>query len=52
MTISQSQSCIIFRCTWFYKGDNDQWYVPYQEDLADKLEVRYSILVCKHLVGN
>jgi phospholipase DDHD2 len=26
------------RCTWFYKGNNHHWYMPYDEDTADKLE--------------
>ena len=27
------------RCSWFYKGDTDRWYMPYTEDMAASLEV-------------
>ena len=27
------------RCSWFYKGDSDRWYMPYTEDIAARLEV-------------
>jgi len=27
------------RCTWFYKGDNENRFTPYEEDLANRLEV-------------
>ena len=27
------------RCTWFYRGDSDRWYMPYEEELAARLEV-------------
>uniref|UniRef100_H3AUX5 DDHD domain containing 2 n=1 Tax=Latimeria chalumnae TaxID=7897 RepID=H3AUX5_LATCH len=31
------------RCTWFYKGDKDNRYVPYTEDIGDQLEEAYMI---------
>ena len=27
------------RCSWFYKKEGDNKYVPYTEDFAEKLEV-------------
>ena len=27
------------RCSWFYKGESDRWYLPYSEDVAATLEV-------------
>lgn len=27
------------RCTWFYKGDKDNKYVPYSESFSEELEV-------------
>ena len=27
------------RCTWFYKGDKDNKYVPYSETFSEELEV-------------
>lgn len=27
------------RCSWFYKGDSDRWFMPYAEDVAAHLEV-------------
>lgn len=29
----------IRRCTWFYKREGDNRYVPYEENFAQKLEV-------------
>lgn len=28
-------------CSWFYKGEGDRWYLPYQEDVALRLEEEY-----------
>ncbi|XP_077991944.1 triacylglycerol hydrolase DDHD2-like isoform X2 [Glandiceps talaboti] len=33
------------RCTWFYKGDGDNKFVPYNEVFAEKLEEEYQIAV-------
>ena len=27
------------RCSWFYKGEEDRWYLPYDELTAATLEV-------------
>ena len=27
------------RCSWFYKGQVDRWYLPYDELQANRLEV-------------
>ena len=27
------------RCSWFFKGEGDRWYLPYDEETASKLEV-------------
>lgn len=27
------------RCTWFYKGDKDNRYIPYSENFSEQLEV-------------
>lgn len=29
------------RCSWFYKGDADNRFVPYEEDFADELEEHF-----------
>ncbi|NXJ89010.1 DDHD2 Phospholipase, partial [Corythaixoides concolor] len=33
------------RCTWFYKGDRDNKYVPYSETFSEELEEAYMIAV-------
>ncbi|XP_046759364.1 phospholipase DDHD2 isoform X2 [Gallus gallus] len=33
------------RCTWFYKGDKDNKYVPYSESFSEELEEAYMIAV-------
>ncbi|XP_027721163.1 phospholipase DDHD2 isoform X1 [Vombatus ursinus] len=33
------------RCTWFYKGDKDNKYVPYSEGFSQKLEETYMLAV-------
>ncbi|KFV84994.1 Phospholipase DDHD2, partial [Struthio camelus australis] len=33
------------RCTWFYKGDKDNKYVPYLETFSEELEEAYMIAV-------
>ena len=30
---------LVRRCSWFYKREGDNRYVPYEEDFAAKLEV-------------
>ncbi|XP_059047613.1 uncharacterized protein LOC131843040 [Achroia grisella] len=31
----------VMRCSWFYKGTTDPRYVPYTEEIAEKLEEEY-----------
>ncbi|NXD16588.1 DDHD2 Phospholipase, partial [Nothocercus nigrocapillus] len=33
------------RCTWFYKGDKDNKYIPYSETFSEQLEEAYMIAV-------
>ncbi|XP_064031598.1 phospholipase DDHD2 [Pogoniulus pusillus] len=33
------------RCTWFYKGDKDNKYIPYSETFSEELEEAYRIAV-------
>ncbi|KAM6431640.1 triacylglycerol hydrolase DDHD2 isoform 1-T2 [Liasis olivaceus] len=33
------------RCTWFYKGDKDNRYIPYPESFSEQLEDTYMICV-------
>ncbi|XP_074837982.1 triacylglycerol hydrolase DDHD2 isoform X2 [Carettochelys insculpta] len=33
------------RCTWFYKGDKDNKYIPYSESFSKELEEAYMIAV-------
>ncbi|XP_040394492.1 phospholipase DDHD2 isoform X1 [Cygnus olor] len=33
------------RCTWFYKGDKDNKYIPYSETFSEELEEAYMIAV-------
>uniref|UniRef100_A0A7M4DZ25 DDHD domain containing 2 n=1 Tax=Crocodylus porosus TaxID=8502 RepID=A0A7M4DZ25_CROPO len=33
------------RCTWFYKGEKDNKYVPYSESFSEELEEAYMIAV-------
>ncbi|XP_060106552.1 phospholipase DDHD2 [Heteronotia binoei] len=33
------------RCTWFYKGEKDNKYIPYSESFSEKLEETYMICV-------
>nr|XP_056716261.1 phospholipase DDHD2 [Euleptes europaea] len=33
------------RCTWFYKGEKDNKYIPYSESFSDELEETYMICV-------
>lgn len=36
----------IRRCTWFYKREGDNRYVPYEENFAQKLEVCEILFYC------
>ncbi|XP_030057798.1 triacylglycerol hydrolase DDHD2 [Microcaecilia unicolor] len=33
------------RCTWFYKGEKDNKYIPYSEDFSEVLEEAYMLAV-------
>ena len=33
------------RCSWFYKGETDRWYLPYDEVTAQLLEVGRTVVV-------
>ncbi|NXC39237.1 DDHD2 Phospholipase, partial [Penelope pileata] len=33
------------RCTWFYKGDKDNKYIPYSEAFSEELEEAYKVAV-------
>lgn len=35
----EEPATVVRRCTWFYKGEGGTKLVPYDETLADKLEV-------------
>lgn len=37
------------RCTWFYKGDKDNKYIPYSETFSEELEVNTPFLVASIL---
>ena len=32
------------RCSWFYKGEGERWYLPYNEIQANRLEVSLTVL--------
>lgn len=42
---------LVRRCSWFYKGETDRWYLPYEEAIAQRLEVNYLILVYRLSCG-
>ncbi|XP_038044465.1 phospholipase DDHD2-like isoform X2 [Patiria miniata] len=37
------------RCTWFYKSDGENRFLPYEEALADKLEQEYETAVLNNV---
>lgn len=37
------------RCTWFYKGDKDNKYIPYSETFSKELEVIHAFPGSVHL---
>lgn len=45
---------LIHRCTWFYKGESDRWYMPYEEDVSKRLEVsiKWSIVIDTISIGS
>lgn len=40
------------RCTWFYKGDKDNKYIPYSEAFSEELEVNTPCLTASTLPSN
>ncbi|NXC07185.1 DDHD2 Phospholipase, partial [Orthonyx spaldingii] len=41
----QEEVSEVRRCTWFYKGDKDNKYIPYSESFSEELEEAYMIAV-------
>ncbi|XP_019478182.1 phospholipase DDHD2 isoform X2 [Meleagris gallopavo] len=41
----EEEASEVRRCTWFYKGDKDNKYVPYSESFSQELEEAYMIAV-------
>ncbi|XP_066155329.1 phospholipase DDHD2 isoform X3 [Euwallacea fornicatus] len=39
----KGDTCEVRRCSWFYKNTNDRNYVPYEENIAAKLEEEFKI---------
>ncbi|XP_022087759.1 phospholipase DDHD2-like [Acanthaster planci] len=37
------------RCTWFYKSDGENRFLPYEEDLADQLEQEYKSAILNNV---
>ncbi len=35
----EEPSSEVRHCSWFYKGEGDRWYLPYDETTAATLEV-------------
>ena len=38
----KEDSCPVRRCTWFYHTESDRWLQPYEEEIAQQLEVSSS----------
>lgn len=36
----QEKKCLVRRCSWFSKGPADSYFIPYDEEIAAKLEVK------------
>ncbi|NWX93325.1 DDHD2 Phospholipase, partial [Nothoprocta pentlandii] len=41
----EEEASQVRRCTWFYKGDKDNKYIPYSETFSEQLEEAYMIAV-------
>uniref|UniRef100_A0A8C9NVM0 DDHD domain containing 2 n=1 Tax=Serinus canaria TaxID=9135 RepID=A0A8C9NVM0_SERCA len=39
----EEEAAEVRRCTWFYKGDKDNKFIPYSESFSEKLEEAYMI---------
>ena len=35
----EEECCPVQRCTWFYRTESDRWLQPYEEAIAQRLEV-------------
>ncbi|XP_056364601.1 phospholipase DDHD2 isoform X1 [Oenanthe melanoleuca] len=41
----EEEEAEVRRCTWFYKGDKDNKFIPYSESFSEELEEAYMIAV-------
>ncbi|XP_041880834.1 phospholipase DDHD2 isoform X1 [Corvus kubaryi] len=41
----EEEASEVRRCTWFYKGDKDNKFIPYSESFSEELEEAYMIAV-------
>ncbi|NXP03782.1 DDHD2 Phospholipase, partial [Thinocorus orbignyianus] len=41
----EEEASEVRRCTWFYKGDKDNKYIPYSETFSEELEEAYMVAV-------
>ncbi|KAM6226063.1 triacylglycerol hydrolase DDHD2 [Porphyrio hochstetteri] len=41
----EEEAAEVRRCTWFYKGDKDNKYIPYSESFSEELEEAYMVAV-------
>uniref|UniRef100_A0A8D2NWZ2 DDHD domain containing 2 n=1 Tax=Zosterops lateralis melanops TaxID=1220523 RepID=A0A8D2NWZ2_ZOSLA len=41
----EEEAAEVRRCTWFYKGDKDNKFIPYSESFSEELEEAYMIAV-------
>ncbi|KXJ22983.1 SEC23-interacting protein [Exaiptasia diaphana] len=45
----EEPATVVRRCTWFYKGDGGTKFIPYDEDIAEKLENEFQSTVHHNL---
>ncbi|XP_006820775.1 SEC23-interacting protein-like, partial [Saccoglossus kowalevskii] len=45
----EEESTEVRRCTWFYKGDGDNRFIPYEEAFAEKLEQEFQFAVTNNV---
>lgn len=41
----EEEAAEVRRCTWFYKGDKDNKFIPYSESFSEELEVNSPFLL-------
>lgn len=41
----EEEAAEVRRCTWFYKGDKDNKFIPYSESFSEELEVNTPFLL-------